>query len=432
MSLIHLAAGGSNTAPYDTWAKAATTLAAAIAAMVAGDDLLIDSAYTETTAATSFAFPGTDSNPCRILSGTHAGASGLDALAEGATITMTTTSPMTITGSHSMYGVLWINSSGSSVTMSFGSNDGDCQELSNCTARLTGTGSSASIIFGNQNWSQGSKVVLRNQKFRFGHANQMVNMRGRVEVRGGSIESGGTAPTNIFSLDSQGRGACLDVTGFDATNAGTGVNLWYVGHGAPVLMRDCTVATGWTGSVLNATGRRPGCRVECWGLKVGSTKTRATIRDYFGDIADSSSVYRTGGATDTAPHSYSMTSTANCGRSAPLISPAMILHNTTIGTARTITLETIRDNATALTDKEFWIEVHSPDGQVVRSLPSDLASAASLTSSTEAWTDGGMANANKRKVSVSLTPTVSGPFIVYAMLAKPSTTVYFDWPPIVA
>lgn len=47
MATIYCSHTGSNTAPYDTKAKAATTLAAAIAAMTAaGDVILVDHTHT--------------------------------------------------------------------------------------------------------------------------------------------------------------------------------------------------------------------------------------------------------------------------------------------------------------------------------------------------------------------------------------------------
>ena len=97
MAELHLKAGGTATAPYDTWAKSLTTIAAAIAAMVAGDTLYMTSAYSESAAGMTVTLPGTDASPVRLIGGTEGATSGLTALADGATLE-STSSTITIAG----------------------------------------------------------------------------------------------------------------------------------------------------------------------------------------------------------------------------------------------------------------------------------------------------------------------------------------------
>src|SRR5690242_3295403 len=116
MATIHLDASGSNTAPYDTWAKAATTWATAVGALAAGDDLVMSSSYTESTSgAVSWALPGTDTLPNRIMCGTKAATSGLSSIFPGAVLTATS-GGAAVTGSAYIFGITFKSTSVTTIS----------------------------------------------------------------------------------------------------------------------------------------------------------------------------------------------------------------------------------------------------------------------------------------------------------------------------
>lgn len=72
MAQIHLSAGAGSRPPRTFLGHGGHDPGAAVAALAAGDDLLVDGAFTETVAGVSLALPGTVSAPCRVLSGVPA------------------------------------------------------------------------------------------------------------------------------------------------------------------------------------------------------------------------------------------------------------------------------------------------------------------------------------------------------------------------
>ena len=74
MADLYVAASGSNTAPYDTWAKAATSLVTAVNAMAAGDRLYVENLFQDAaTVGQTFTFPGGSTDPSYVYSVTNPG-----------------------------------------------------------------------------------------------------------------------------------------------------------------------------------------------------------------------------------------------------------------------------------------------------------------------------------------------------------------------
>jgi hypothetical protein len=110
--------------------------------------------------------------------------------------------------------------------------------------------------------------------------------------------------------------------------------------------------------------------------------------------------------------------------------PELHQWNDTTGSAITATVEILHDSATALTDKEVWLEVMylGTSGYPLGSFATDtvdvLATAANQASSSATWTTTGMANPNKQALSVTFTPQEKGYIVATVRLAKASKTVY--------
>lgn len=426
MADIHLDAAGSNTSAYDTWAKAATSIATAAGADAAGDRILMGSAYSESVATISAAIAGTVANPVQLLSGTKDTTSGITALTAGATFTTTGTTH-SWTGSLYAYGCNFVGSSNSAHIVDFGTTNGSVVTLDTCNIRITGTSSSSYIQLGAVTDDGGSEVTLRNCGFRLAASGQRVNYYMDVRIQGGAWEAGGTAPAAVFVTGS-GRGHRLTVEGFDFTNAGTSVHLHGQGQGGCLaIFRDILMASGWTGTPIADASLVAGMRVEVWRYKVGATWHRFWLKDARCQLTPETTIVRTGGASDDdGNYAVKMVTTANCAwpctvaRSMPISVP-----NSTTGSSITVTVHIIRDSATNLTDREVWLEVEEPDGTITTdACASVIASAADQTSSSETWTTTGMTNPNKQQLAVTINASLAGPLLVTVCCAKPSTTFY--------
>ncbi len=426
MADIHVDSAGSNTAGYDTWAKAATSIATAMGAEAAGDRVLVGSAYSESVATINVAIAGTAANPVQILSGTKGVTSGITALAAGALFSTTGTTH-TWAGSFYAYGITFRGTSSSSHDMVFGNSNPSIVTAESCAFEHSGGGGSSTIQFGNASDGGGGYATLRNCTFKFGAAGQRLKALGWLHIVGGSWASGGTAPTGVFSMSST-RGSRVLCEGFDFTNIATTANLCDGQGGSVALFRDIILPASWTGAPVASGSVQEGQRVEMWNYRVGgSTWFRFWVRDSRCDLTPETTIVRTGGGSDSdGNYSVKMVTTANCAwPSSVARSMQFVVPNTTTGSNITLTAQIIRDSATNLTDREVWLEVEEPDGTITTDACADvLTSAADQSTSASSWTTTGMTNTNEQQLAVTINASRAGPLLVTVCCAKPSTTFY--------
>ncbi len=156
-------------------------------------------------------------------------------------------------------------------------------------------------------------------------------------------------------------------------------------------------------------------------------------RSYEGTVEDSTSIYRTGGASDgTTALSAKMVSSAGCVDNLIALESIPIHGWTNSTTEKTFTVEGVWDSATNIQNDEIWMELEYPAnntdglGAVARGKCAILGTPADQTASAATWTTIGLTNPNKFKLSVTVTPGKAGPITARVYLAKPSTTVYID------
>ncbi|MEA3478426.1 MAG: hypothetical protein U9R60_09625 [Bacteroidota bacterium] len=101
----------------------------------------------------------------------------------------------------------------------------------------------------------------------------------------------------------------------------------------------------------------------------------------------------------------------------------------------TLAVELVLDSATALNNDDFWLEIEYPDsttgalGKIDKSsrMTDILDTPAALTASSVSWTGtSGFTNEQKRKITETLTNGQAGIHTIWAVLAKPSITIYVD------
>lgn len=424
---IHLDAAGSNTAPYGTWATAATTIATAAGAEAAGDRILMGSAFSASVAGITAAFAGTPARPVQVLSGTKDVTSGLTALAEGA-VWETTNVTYSLTGSAYFFGITHRITSNSSTVPLIGTNDGDCQTHESCSFISTGTSANTYFRFGHSTGYGQSRTHLINCKFRVGAAAQHMSYGGDVFVQGGTWLSGGTAPNFCFRVEFAARGSRLVVEGLDLTNVATTTRLHgQGGGGSTAIFRDILLPASWTGGPISDADLTHGLRVELWNYRVGpSTWNRFWIRDRQVTLTAETTIVRNGkGSDDQGAYSVRMATTANCSILALARTMDFVVPNTVTGTNITVTAQIVRDSATALTDAEVWLEVEEPDGTITRDSVADvLATPANQASSGVAWTTTGLTSPNTQALAVTINASRAGPLLCRVVCARPSTTIF--------
>ena len=111
----------------------------------------------------------------------------------------------------------------------------------------------------------------------------------------------------------------------------------------------------------------------------------------------------------------------------------MEVWNGPVGSAQTATVEIITDNVT-LTDAEAWLEVEYlgtsgfPLGLFANDRVADpiFGTPANQATSTVDWTTTGLATPIKQKLGVAFTAQEKGLVRARVVVAKASTTVYYD------
>jgi hypothetical protein len=433
----HVDAGGSNTSPYDTWAKAATSLVTAVTGAAAGDVIVMGSDYTETITSALTIGPGTsNTNPYAVMCGTKATTAGLSDLTPGAVITVST-GGITLNGSGYYSGITFIMSQAASLALSLAATNACAMRFDNCSFQISGGGSGSVLDIGSYTAGGGSSSVLKNCTFKFSYAGQKVSiMGGNVRIIGGSILSGGTSPTAFCGLDSSNRGATeFRVSeGFSLANCSAGVNLVTAGSMRSVFS-DIVLPTSWSGTPVATPA--VGQAVELYQSYANTTLYRTYITRYTVTIRDDTSIYVTSGLVDgTTPYSYKLVTTANVSYPNNVAyGQTMEVGNSTVGSQITVTVPIIHDSVTALTNEQVYLQVgylDTANGVLVDDAPATVITTASAqTTSTADWAGSGysnMTNPNKQELSVSFTPNQVGALICRVCMTAASKTLYHDKP----
>lgn len=348
---------GSNTSPYDTWAKAATNLATAITGSASGDVFVIDAAApgADIAADTTWTFLGNAS----VIASTNSGTSTITPTTMGTTAYIgasgATSYNVGFAGAFRVYcyGVTFRVSGTTNKSITMSGTDGAHFEFDNCYFWLGTTNASGRITAGSTaSVNVNAYTLFKDCTFRFGTTGQALLFHQRVDLLGGLISSAGSTPTTLMV----GGSAAQDVTwiGGDLslitgtlvannTNQAVDYNLIQCKLGAAVVLLATQTITN-----------KSSARVYLHDCNSGDTHGIFGYYDAFGSIVSSTGTYLTAGA---AAQSWQITTTANCSFGTPFVTPWIDLYNT--GTsAVTPELELLRNNgtATAYTDAQVWGE----------------------------------------------------------------------------
>lgn len=422
MTTYYVDSAGSNTSPYDTWAKAANSIGTIAAIDAAGDTIYMANTHAETNPSLSFA--GTATSPTRIISADKTSGAPPTVVAIGAAIT--STAGLSVTGTVYCYGVVFF--AAGSITLSAGSGSGGANSFfASCSFRITAAG-----VF---TITCSSGGLWKDTSVKFFDATQTIAVTRKLDWIGGSVLAGSASPTTMFSTTTGG----LRAANLDFSNCSASLNLTasvtQTGGGE---LRNITTPTNWSGLLNSAT--RPQ-NTQTAGVTLINSDYAATNYAYqrwdnFGDVYHETTNVMTGGSSDgTTTLAWKLVSQAHAATFpiSRLECAELSFWNKTIGVPRTVRLEYLHDNVTGLKNDEFWIDVDylgsgsTPIGTMVSSAKADVLQAGATNSSSAAvWNTSGLSNPNAQYVEVTFTPQMVGHFIVRMCLAKASYTVYAD------
>lgn len=443
MTIRRLASTGSNTAPYDTWAKACTSLATVLAASTAtGDIIYIDNANVpaadkELAADTTYSIAGNIS----IICGTQNGASGLTLGAMGTTTWIgnsTTNRGVTLAGAFRafIYG-LTIRTAGVTADGIFVNTSDDGHfEMESCYFWHGNTHSGGFLRFGGVATSGSYYCRLVNCTFRLGNVAQSIRVACNAELVGGSLSSDGSVPSTAVFLCSDGTDGSgwVTVIGGDFSHAGSCALVGDCVRPAQVFrFIQCKLGASFVMlAAQTATNKSSG---QVWIADCASGDTHGLIgyADALGSVVSDTGIYFTAGL---AAQSWKIVTTAAASFGTPFVTPWLARPNSDVSTSIQPYVEILRDgSATAYQDDEVWIEVgrkatggstsilFERDRMAILGTPANQDAGAG----TGSWTgEGGTAWSGKVQATSAFAPAEVGAIAARVVVGEPSSTVYAD------
>lgn len=348
---------GSNTSPYETWAKAATSFATALAQASTSGDVIVVDATNPPTDNTAWTFAANVS----VIASTNSGTATITPTIMGASTFLgsSSTTAATLAGAFKVYFYgITIRSGGTTNTVLNLCNSSTTHyEFEDCYFWSGTTGSSATISIGIATAGARSYVLLKRCTVRFSAAGQTLQLRGHVEMIGGSISSSGTAPNTLFG----GSNNTMHVRC-------TGVNLSHVtgtlvgsqtGSSAAFDFVQCRLGSGVTPMAVQVTTNKGSARVSVFDCASGDTHGLFGYYDALGSIESDTGTKLTAGASGQG---WKITTTSAVSFSTPFVTPWISLYSAA-ASAATYKMELLRNNGTATTynDAEVWGEFSAKD-----------------------------------------------------------------------
>lgn len=364
MTVYYVDDGGSNTSPFDTWAKAAPTLAAlqtSIAASTSTDGNIIyigaDSISSGDGVGATVTFTGPTNGNVRIISATvgttnYAKSASNQILVNGGDFKVIFRDGFSLFGIKiSSTGMIQFNTGVGASGVNCAITTSECTALigGNRQLELTQSGSTPTL-------SRHIGLTIYPDK------DSGSNNRQFVDIYGGRTELIGLVLTNSASgrngplFSGLGLGSILRVSGSDLSTIAdqTAILVWGSAQGDAEFAHCKTLASPtWTSGTGNVQGALRAINCQAADAPEGFYSI-----DFWGTVQSSATVYRTGGASvEGIPASWKMISAATAKMSRPLYSPWMYVPITAAGT-KTYTVYVSQDGGAGdLTDVEVWLEL---------------------------------------------------------------------------
>lgn len=411
MAILHVKAGSSNTAPYETWAKAATSMGTAVSAAGANDFIYVDSTFSETGLSSTTYAPAVG---VQIISTNDTTNNTPTTYLAGASVATTTTGAW-IVNSGEWFGITFKAGSGSSSSsISLGNLDNSSPSFEDCTFQHVTTSANGVVNIGVASTTVSNVFVhTKNCSFIWVATGQGFLLRGNWQDEGSNLDAGATHPAALIKTISFPSDITLNGSDLSA-NTGT----YFPAGGGNYVARlvECKLGVGATiQAALTVDGSG-----EVWIYDCDSADNHYKFQHicYRGSTLAGVATYLTAGATYDGSTHFSLTITAaNATFGSPYYSPWIDVYNA--GTsAVTPYFEVNRSvSATAYTDGQVWAEfmVKTTSGSTRTTLSTDrrgpLAAAVNQAAGigNSAWTGlGGSSWSGKCDSGSSVTPAAIG------------------------
>lgn len=441
------AVDGNNADTGADWANAKQTVAGAlaIAGLAAGDAIYVDNAGTFTAAAAI-----TWTLPAFRIAIVSVNRAGGDAWTAGAieavgaasaafTITQADGSSLYVYGMQLDGGTN--SSSAADVIIGGGGSAAGRLAFKSCKLRLLSTSTAGAVIHLGPSTAAStnrqSKIDLDDCEFTLpNRASGNCFYIGMVDVAFVNptfVYAGAGRPTPLFAFTTIGgqqpkfclrdgdasgfvSGALFDVTNFTAGS---------------VLLKNLKLHT--TPTLVTGTWPNGDGSITLRNVDSADTINTFEYHSRLGDLTETASVYATGGASfNAAGIGWQIVTTAACDEGNPFVVPALFLWNTATS-AQTATVEIANNSATALTDREIWLELSYPASAAFPNYANDddrnanpfTGTAANQATSTNGWTGLGGTN-TQQKLTVAFTAAEVGLLEGRVAVAKASQTLFLD------
>lgn len=440
MTVYYVDDGGSSTAPYDTWAKAAPTFAALVAgagtALNTGGNVIYVGADSVSSGDGTAAFNGpTSGGPVYIISATV----GTTTYAKSSSNQISVASGgATWSGNFAIFGVQFHVSDATAFTLNTMSAASAAESgiyTEDCTFK---PGSNRKTVLSN-----GSSVNwARNRHVRptFSAANDSgAQSASFVEVR----YQGELHDVTFVDSGSHRTGTAVDwtnivtpsvISGADFSNlSAISAIVNVAGAQGRGFLTNCKTAASPTWE----TGAKwAGCMMTVTNSGSADDPAFLYYSDYFGKVTSDTTNYRNSGASvETVPVSWKMVSNTHCYTNATLNTPWMYGTISSTGSKTFDVYITQDGGAGDLTDAEVWLEVEyfGTSNVAKYTLVDDRCSVSGFYSAAAAQTDdvtstwaGTITETYMQKLSVTTTVNEDGLFRARVILGKASTTLYVD------
>lgn len=363
MTVYYVDDGGSNTSPYDTWAKAAPTLAAlqtgaATSLTTDGNIVYIgaDSVSSGDAAGANITFTGPSNGSVKIISATV----GTTTYAKSSSNQITQTTgdfKIIFNGGFELWGLKMRSTGMIQLNAGVGASQVNCAMTTyECTCLI---GGNRQLELTN---SGSTPTLARHIKLNvYPDQDSGSNNRQFFDLYGGITELINCSITNSASgrngpiFAGLSLGAVLRVSGMDLSvvSAQSAVLSWASAQGQAEFLNCKTLASPvWTTGATNVEGS-----LQAINCKSADAPEGLYTKGYWGSVESSTSA-RTGGAqVEGVSCSWKMISSSATKPLKPLYSPWIYAPITAAGT-KTFTVYVSQDGGSAdLTDAEVWLEL---------------------------------------------------------------------------